>query len=203
MFKFQTIFAVCLIAFTSLLVTKTLQIQHSCQPMIYSGTLPAECQEVATKEVATKEVATKEVATKEVATKEVATKDVSNTRDREKSYLENQTDNKPKSDNSAIEEQPHITQNISQPEPNNISSNFQVYNSEISLKNDNPKSETQSNPITKFVNEHPDDIVGGVAGIAGGIATVAAAGATAAFSVPIAGAVAIGLGIWFLIRSVF
>ncbi len=193
MFKFQTIFAVCLIAFTSLLVTKTLQIQHSCQPMIYSGTLPAECQEVATKEV----------ATKEVATKEVATKDVSNTRDREKSYLENQTDNKPKSDNSAIEEQPHITQNISQPEPNNISSNFQVYNSEISLKNDNPKSETQSNPITKFVNEHPDDIVGGVAGIAGGIATVAAAGVTAAFSVPIAGAVAIGLGIWFLIRSVF
>ena len=193
MFKFQTIFAVCLIAFTSLLVTKTLQIQHSCQPMIYSGTLPAECQEVATKEV----------ATKEVATKEVAIKDVSNTRDREKSYLENQTDNKPKSDNSAIEEQPHITQNISQPEPNNISSNSQVYNSEISLKNDNPKSETQSNPITKFVNEHPDDIVGGVAGIAGGIATVAAAGATAAFSVPIAGAVAIGLGIWFLIRSVF
>lgn len=178
MFKFQTIFAVCLIAFTSLLVTKTLQIQHSCQPMIYSGILPVECQEV-------------------------ATKDVSNTRDREKSYLENQTDNKPKSDNSAIEEQPHITQNISQPEPNNISSNSQVYNSEISLKNDNPKSETQSNPITKFVNEHPDDIVGGVAGIAGGIATVAAAGATAAFSVPIAGAVAIGLGIWFLIRSVF
>ena len=48
--NFKTILLVCLISFTSLLVRQTLQIQHSCKPMIHwSGEFPTECQ-VATKD---------------------------------------------------------------------------------------------------------------------------------------------------------
>ncbi|MBD2413485.1 hypothetical protein FACHB389_30290 [Nostoc calcicola FACHB-389] len=44
-YKFQTILVVCFLLWTSLLVIETLQIQHSCHPMIHwSGTLPKECQ---------------------------------------------------------------------------------------------------------------------------------------------------------------
>ena len=43
--KLKTILLVSLISFTSLLVRQTLQVQHSCNPMIHwSGNLPAECQ---------------------------------------------------------------------------------------------------------------------------------------------------------------
>ncbi len=43
--KFKIIILVCLISFTSLLVRQTLQIQHSCNPMIHwSGEFPTECQ---------------------------------------------------------------------------------------------------------------------------------------------------------------
>lgn len=44
MSKFSSILAICLITFTSFLVSKTLKIQHSCSPMLYSGKLPSECQ---------------------------------------------------------------------------------------------------------------------------------------------------------------
>ena len=45
--KLKTIVLVSLISFTSLLVRQTLQVQHSCNPMIHwSGELPAECQVV-------------------------------------------------------------------------------------------------------------------------------------------------------------
>ncbi|MCW5312618.1 hypothetical protein GTQ43_01730 [Nostoc sp. KVJ3] len=44
-YQFQTILIVCFLLWTPLLVIETLQIQHSCHPMIHwSGTLPAECQ---------------------------------------------------------------------------------------------------------------------------------------------------------------
>ena len=44
MSKLKTILLVCLIGFTSLLVRQTLQVQHSCNPMIHwSGELPSEC----------------------------------------------------------------------------------------------------------------------------------------------------------------
>ncbi|WP_414513580.1 hypothetical protein [Nostoc sp. PCC 9305] len=44
-YQFQTILVVCFLLWTALLVIETLQIQHSCHPMIHwSGTLPAECQ---------------------------------------------------------------------------------------------------------------------------------------------------------------
>ncbi|MEH1828557.1 MAG: hypothetical protein V7L22_25005 [Nostoc sp.] len=44
-YKFQTILVLCFLLWTLLLVIETLQIQHSCHPMIHwSGTLPAECQ---------------------------------------------------------------------------------------------------------------------------------------------------------------
>ena len=184
MSKFSSILAVCLITFTSFLVTKTLQIQHSCNPMIHSGTLPIECQ--------------------------VAAKDSSNTANRE-SHLQ-QTNNSPS------REQPQIAQNISKPtsdrnrtstteiSPNNTIEPDRSFQPNKIARDSQISDSEKSNPVTKLVNvinEHPDDIIGGVAGVAGGVATVAAAGATAALSVPVAGAVLIGLGIWFAIRTVF
>ncbi|MBD2541471.1 hypothetical protein [Coleofasciculus sp. FACHB-SPT36] len=44
-YRFQTILVVCFLLWTPFLVAETLQVQHSCHPMIYKpGTLPAECQ---------------------------------------------------------------------------------------------------------------------------------------------------------------
>jgi hypothetical protein len=44
-FKLKTILLICLIGFTSLLVRQTLQVQHSCNPMIHwFRELPTECQ---------------------------------------------------------------------------------------------------------------------------------------------------------------
>lgn len=163
MSKFKIILLVCLISFTSLLVRQTLQIQHSCQPMLHSGTLSAECQ--------------------------VAAQDNSN------SHTKTEEINTPK--------QPiKIAQNTHKFEPKNDVYSSKVPEPKIS-KNIESESKNQSNSVGQFVNEHSDDIVGGVAGIAGGVGIMAAASATAAFSIPVAGAVAIGLGIWFAIRTVF
>lgn len=44
-YRFQTILVVCFLLWTPFLVAETLQVQHSCHPMIHrSGTLPDECQ---------------------------------------------------------------------------------------------------------------------------------------------------------------
>lgn len=44
-YRFQTILVVCFLVWTPFLVAKTLQVQHSCHPMIHgSSPLPAECQ---------------------------------------------------------------------------------------------------------------------------------------------------------------
>ncbi|MEL6439806.1 MAG: hypothetical protein AAFQ80_11195 [Cyanobacteria bacterium J06621_8] len=43
--QIKTILLICLVSFTTLLIRQTLEIQHSCQPMIHwSGELSAECQ---------------------------------------------------------------------------------------------------------------------------------------------------------------
>ncbi|MBN3940879.1 MAG: hypothetical protein V7L21_34945 [Nostoc sp.] len=41
--RFSAILVVCLLIWTPLLITETLQIQHSCHPMIAFSKLPAEC----------------------------------------------------------------------------------------------------------------------------------------------------------------
>ena len=169
MSKFNSILAVCVITFTSFLVTKTLQIQHSCNPMLHSGTLPVQCQ---------------------VAANNLDSKN-------EKLSLQKQTNSKPSLNNLQQVEQPKIAQKIGKE---------RGVDGDLDSQNNIESQPEKSNPVTKLVNivnEHPDDIIGGVAGVAGGIATVAAAGATAALSVPVAGAVLIGLGIWFAIRTVF
>ncbi|MHC5599118.1 MAG: hypothetical protein ACYTXC_24765 [Nostoc sp.] len=46
---FQAILLVCLLIWTPLLANTTLQVQHSCNPMIHwSGEFPAECKQIAT-----------------------------------------------------------------------------------------------------------------------------------------------------------
>jgi hypothetical protein len=47
--NFQAILLVCLLIWTPLLAITTLQVQHSCNPMIHwSGEFPAECKQIAT-----------------------------------------------------------------------------------------------------------------------------------------------------------
>ena len=170
--KFKIILLVCLISFTSLLVRQTLQVQHSCNPMIHwSGELPAECQ--------------------------VAVKTDFDSFD-DFSYPRRQ-------ELETSKQQPQIAQssisrNTVKPQLDDVTNSLKA--TEPKTK-DISQSEPQerSNSVGQFVNEHSNDIVGAVAGVAGGVATVAAASATAAFSIPVAGAVAIGMGIWFLIRS--
>ena len=162
--KIGSILAICLIALTSMLVTRTLQIQHSCHPMIHSGALPAKCL--------------------------IAAKD--------DPYPRTQTEL-----NITSQQSTRIAQTISKAQPNIITSSTKVIEPEISQNIPQSEPKDQSKSVGQFVNEHSDDIVGVTAGIAGGVATVAAAGATAVFSLPVAGAVLVGLGIWYTIRTVF
>ena len=171
--KIKIILLVCLISFTSLLVRQTLQVQHSCNPMIHwSGEFPAECQ--------------------------VAVNTNSDSFD-DFSYPRQQELKTPRQQPNIT--QPSISQNTIKSQPDKIATVPQATEPKIAQDISQSKSEDRSNSVGEFVNEHSNDIVGGIAGVAGGVASVAAASATAAFSIPVAGAVAIGLGLWFLIRS--
>lgn len=150
--KLKTILLVSVISFTSLLVRQTLQVQHSCNPMIHwSGELPAECQ----------------VA---VNTNSDSFDDFSYPRQQELKTPKQQPKIAPSSTsrntvksqpdkfiNSPKATEPKIAQNITQSEP-----------------------ESQSGSIGQFVDEHSNDIVGVIAGVAGGVGAVAAGTATAA-----------------------
>ena len=153
MSKFTATLATFLITFTALLITKTLQIQHSCDPMIdWGGKISAKCQ--------------------------IATKHNSDSHDLEK---------------------------IAQTEPNKITRTSIKHGQKIEQKSDeiipfnkiqdNSNIEKEPNQIIKFVQEHQEDEIGI---IGGGIAAVTA---TAIASAPITGAVLIGLGVWFLIKT--
>ena len=177
--KLKTILLVCSIGFTSLLVRQTLQIQHSCNPMIHwFRELPAECK-LAVKTDYNNFDNFSSQTQQELKTSEQLPQ-IAQQRDRTQlSISRNTVESQPEvATNSPKTIEPKTNQDISQSEP-----------------------QEQSNSVGQFVNEHSNDIVGAVAGVAGGVATVAAASATAAFSIPVAGAVAIGMGIWFLIRS--
>ena len=181
MSKFSSILAICLITFTTFLVTKTLKIQHSCSPMIYSGELPLKCQ---------------------VASNNLNSSDLS------KSPLPKQTNEKLNLDNSLAT--PPIAPNIDSSsnifQRKAIATNSQNSNSEIFANNSKTEPQTKINPVSKTMNaikEHPDDVVGVVAGASTAVAIGVAAGATAVLSVPVAGAVLIGLGVWAVVRSIF
>ena len=177
--KIKTILLVSLISFTSLLVRQTLQVQHSCNPMIHwSGELPVECQIAANTSLDNFD-------------------DFSFETQPELKTLEQQPQIAQQRDRT----QPAISQNSVEPQLEEIIDIPQATEPEITQNISSSKPEDEYNSVGHFVNEHSNDIVGAVAGVAGGVATVAAASATAAFSIPVAGAVAIGMGIWFLIRS--
>lgn len=178
--KLKTILLVSLISFTSLLVRQTLQVQHSCNPMIHwSGELPAECQMPA-------------------STSFDNFDDFSFPTQSELKTLEQQ----PQITQQRDRTQPAISLNTVEPQLEEIIDIPQATEPEITQDISPLEPEDEYNSVGQFVEEHSNDIVGAVAGVAGGVASVAAASATAAFSIPVAGAVAIGLGLWFLIRSV-
>lgn len=178
--KLKTILLVSLISFTSLLVRQTLQVQHSCNPMIHwSGELPAKCQMTA-------------------STSFDNFDDFSFQTQPELKTLEQQPQIIQQRDRTQLS----ISQSIVKPQPEEIIDISQATEPETTQDISPSESENRSNSVGQFVSEHSNDIVGAAAGVAAGVASVAAASATAAFSIPVAGAVAIGMGIWFLIRSV-
>ena len=185
--KLKTILLVCLIISTSLLVRQTLQIQHSCNPMIHwSGELPLECKVA--------------IETNFQTFDDFSSKLQSELNTSEQLQIERQGDREASLKHS---NQPLISQKAIKSQPEVAINSPKATEPETTQDNSQSQLEKQFNSAEQFVNEHSNDIVGGIAGVAGGVASVAAASATAAFSIPVAGAVAIGLGIWFLIRSTF
>ena len=185
--KLKTILLVFLISFTSLLVRQTLQIQHSCNPMIHwSGDLPAECQVTAKND-------------SDSFDKFSSTRTQTSMNEFDNS---NEFSSPTKQEFETPKQQPSIAQNAVKPQVNEIINSTKTTEPETTQDIPQPELEDRYNSIGHFVEEHSNDIVGVVAGAASAAATVAAASATAAFSIPVAGAVAIGMGIWFLIRSV-
>lgn len=171
--KLKTILLVSLISFTSLLVRQTLQVQHSCNPMIHwSGELSAECQV-------------------SVKTGFDSFDDYSSPRQQESETRKQQL----------IVTQPSTSQNTVKSQPDKVTNSSKAAEPEIAQVITQSEPESQSNSVGQFVDEHSNDIVGVIAGVAGGVGVVAAGTATAAFAIPASGAVAIGLGLWFLVRS--
>ncbi len=151
MSKFTAILATFLITFTALLITKTLQIQHSCSPMIdWGGKISAKCQ--------------------------VATKD---------QFNEHKSKIIPPPNNSKTTQKYHDT---------NLKIE-QEFDEDILVNEIEDNIKKEPNQIIKFVQEHKEDEIGIVGG---GIAAVTA---TAIASAPITGAVLIGLGVGFLIKT--
>ena len=187
--KLKTILLVSLISFTSLLVRQTLQIQHSCNPMIHwSGELPAECK------VAVKADFENYDDFSSQTKQELKTP-------KQQPQIAQHLDSISQKKLDVSYAQPSISQNTIKSQPEKVTTSSKTTELEIIQDNSQSELEDRSNSVGQFVNEHSNDIVGGIAGVAGGVASVAAASATAAFSIPVAGAVAIGMGIWFLIRS--
>ena len=201
--KYKTIFLVCLISLTSLLVRQTLQVQHSCNPMIHwSGELPPECQVAENNsfesfddfssiktQISKSDFNNFSSSKEQIANRHNVDFDSSNWQTKQEFETPKQPTN--------------TAQNTIESQPDKIIIAPESIEPEIVADTLDSESEDRSNSVGvgQFIDEHSNDIVGAVAGVAGGIGTVAAASATAAFSIPVAGAVAIGMSIWFLIRS--
>ena len=153
MSKFTAILATFLITFTALLIIKTLQIQHSCDPMIdWGGKISAKCQ--------------------------IATKDQFNDHEAE------------------IIPPPETITKTQQPNNYNLKIEQKLDNEfAVNEIQDNSNLEKEPNQIIKFVQEHQEDEIGIIGG------GIAAGTAIAIASAPITGAVLIGLGVWFLIKT--
>lgn len=208
MSKFSSILAICLITFTSFLVIKTLKIQHSCHPMLYSGELPSQCQ------IASNHSTSRELPTSPLP-KQINNKSSLDSSPKKSPQIAQNTSEakskqiarNPQSSTSNVSHSTTITTPETQltPQPNSIATDFQDSNSEIS-SNNSKEPQTKTNPVTKTIDaikEHPDDAVGVVAGASTAVAIGVAAGATAVLSIPVAGAVLIGLGVWVTVRSIF
>ena len=190
MSKFISIFLVFSSVYTTLLVSQTLEIQHSCQPMFHSGTLPTKC-----------------LRATQTDSNSYNKKILNLPKKTSQNTQKNEIDNTLEAPEVKINKAPipSVTKNQANSVSQSVNGHYDDMVEEVAeIKT--PISlaiKQQANSAGQFVNEHSDDIAGGVAGIAAGAATLAAAGVTASMSVPVAGAVAIGLGIWFVIRSVF
>jgi cytoskeletal protein RodZ len=178
-YRFQTILVVCFLLWTPFLVAKTLQVQHSCYPMIHwSDTLPDECQAKVSepKSHPSEKAKTQQVRSEEQ--KQIAQRDHSPSL-------------KP---SPTSQEQNQIAQCDRSP----FSKPSSTPQPQISNESPTPQQTEKPNPIEeaiKTAKEHPD-IAGGV--IAIGVASTVAVVASA----PLVLAAGIGAAVWFAIRTV-
>lgn len=176
-YRFQTILVVCFLLWTPFLVAETLQVQHSCHPMIHwSGTLPAECQ------------------AKGSQTNSSSSKKPETQRDRsQKQIAQNEHRPSPKPSPTS-QEQNQIARSDHSPSPT-PSSTLQPQGSDESPP---PQQPEKPNPIEEVIKTAKDNsnITGGV--IAIGVASTVAVVASA----PLILAVGIGAAVWFAIRTV-
>ncbi|VEP16634.1 conserved hypothetical protein [Hyella patelloides LEGE 07179] len=136
MSKFTTVIAICLLTWTSLLVTKTLQIQHSCQPMIHwGGELPTKCQ--------------------------VAIKNSFNSAQIKQLSPQKLTQTEPIISIPKLQEKSQIIQNTDKSQPNNVADNSHTL--EIADNSTQTESETKLDRVINSIQENPD-VAGGVAG---------------------------------------
>lgn len=178
-YRFQTILVVCFLLWTPFLVAETLQVQHSCHPMIHwSSTLPAECQP-------------KLSQTNSSSSKKAETQRDRSQEQRQIAQREHRPSPKP---SPTSQEQKQIARSDRSPSPKPSS----TPQSQTSDESPPPQQTEKPNPIEEVIKtakEHPD-LTGGVIaiGVAGTVAVVA--------SVPLVLAAGIGAAVWFAIRTV-
>ncbi|MBD2018557.1 hypothetical protein H6F96_31965 [Microcoleus sp. FACHB-53] len=176
-YRFQTILVVCFLLWTPFLVAKTLQVQHSCHPMIHgSSPLPAECQP------------------KVSQTNSSSSKKPERLRDRSPEQIA-QHDRSPSSKpSSTSQEKNQIARSDRTPSPTPSPTPQPQISDESPPPQQTEKPKAIEEAI-KTAKDHPD-ITGGVIGI--GIAV----GVAAVASAPLILAAGIGAAVWFAIRTV-
>ena len=154
----KTILLVCSIAFTSLLFRQTLQIQHSCNPMIHwSGELPTECQ------IAVKTNNKNSSSQK----KQIAIKTKSDNFNTSNSQVKQKT--------ITPKQQPNTTQNNIKSQPNENTNISKTVESKTVAKIS--PSEPKNKPVSvgQLAKEHPiETTIAGASVVVGTALTVAA-----------------------------
>lgn len=173
MSKFSSILAICLITFTSLLARQTLEIQHSCNPMIHwSGELPTECQVVAKNSSENFSSQKKQIAVKtnsdnsSFQKKQIPVKTNSDSSDTSNSQIKKSI---------APKQQLDIAQNTVKYQPNENTDSTEFVESKTIKETSQSEPEKKSASVGQLIKKHPvETTIAGASVVVGAALTVAA-----------------------------